>query len=143
MQLIWCLLSNFYLNMFRASICPSSGEQDCVLPHILFCTGCAGCSCVELGRELCALCEGYCSLIYYVFFWVVPRLLNYVCSSYHLPMKVEQIECSETSAYIIHTPGNYAKENIIYSEHDESLKSRILFSCSPDDGNNDARKMLR
>ena len=27
MQLIWCLLSNFYLNMFRASLCPSSGEQ--------------------------------------------------------------------------------------------------------------------
>ena len=27
MQLIWCLLSN-YLNMFRASLCPSSGEQE-------------------------------------------------------------------------------------------------------------------
>jgi len=25
MQLIRCLLSNFYLNMFRASLCPSSG----------------------------------------------------------------------------------------------------------------------
>ena len=35
--------------MFRASLCPSSGEQDCVLPHIMFCTGCAGCDCVELG----------------------------------------------------------------------------------------------
>jgi hypothetical protein len=33
MQLIWCLLSNFYLNMFRASLCPSSGEQECALPH--------------------------------------------------------------------------------------------------------------
>jgi len=30
MQLIWCLLSNFYLSMFRVSLCPSSGEQDCV-----------------------------------------------------------------------------------------------------------------
>ena len=47
--------------MFRASLCPSSGEQDCVLPHMVFCTGCAGRGCVELGRELCALCEGYCS----------------------------------------------------------------------------------
>ena len=28
MQPIRCLLSNFYLNMFRASLCPSSGEQD-------------------------------------------------------------------------------------------------------------------
>ena len=55
MQLIWCLLSNFYFNMFRASLCPSSGEQECALPHMVFCTGCAGCGCVELGRELCAL----------------------------------------------------------------------------------------
>ena len=38
---------------------------------------------------------------------------------------MEQIEFSETSAYIIKTPGNYPKENIIYSKHGESLKSRI------------------
>ena len=37
-----------------------------------------------------------------------------VPSSYHLPMKMEQIECSEKSAYIIQTQGNYSKENIIY-----------------------------
>ena len=47
--------------MFRASLCPSSGEQDRVLLHVVFCTGCAGCGCVELGRKLCAVCEGYCS----------------------------------------------------------------------------------
>jgi len=40
MQLIWCLLSYFYLNMFRASLCPSSAEQECALPHMVFCTGC-------------------------------------------------------------------------------------------------------
>ena len=40
-------------------------------------------------------------------------------------MKMEQIECSETSAYINQTPGNYPKENKLYSEHGESLKSRI------------------
>ena len=50
MQLIWCLLSNFYLNMFRASLCPSSGEQECALPHMVFWTGCEDCGCVELGR---------------------------------------------------------------------------------------------
>jgi len=27
-------------------------------------------------------------------------------------MKVEQTECSETSAYKIQTPGNYPKENV-------------------------------
>ena len=45
-----------------------------------------------------------------------------------MPMKMEQTECSETSAYIIQTPENYPKENIIYSEHGESLKSRKLKS---------------
>ena len=34
---------------------PSSGEQECALPHMVFYTGCDGCGCVELGRELCAL----------------------------------------------------------------------------------------
>jgi len=41
-------------------------------------------------------------------------------------MKMEQIECSETSAYKIQTPGNYPEENIQLTEHDESLKSRII-----------------
>ena len=44
-----------YLNIFRASLCPSSGEQECALPRMVFCTGCDGCGCVEVGRELCAL----------------------------------------------------------------------------------------
>ena len=48
MQLIWCLLSNFYLDMFWASLCPSSGEQDRLLPHMVLCAGC-----VELGCKLC------------------------------------------------------------------------------------------
>ena len=47
MQLIWCLLSNFYLNMVRASLCPSSGEQECALPFMVFCTDCDGSGCVE------------------------------------------------------------------------------------------------
>ena len=40
----------------------------------------------------------------------------------HLPMKMGQ--CSDTSAYKIETPGNYPKENTLYSEHGKSLKSR-------------------
>jgi uncharacterized membrane protein len=36
------------------------------------------------------------------------------------------MECSETSAYKIQTPGNYPEENILYLEHGESLKSRRL-----------------
>ena len=40
------------------------------------------------------------------------------------PMKMEQIECSETSAYNNQTPGRYPKEYIQDSKHGESLKSR-------------------
>ena len=42
-------------------------------------------------------------------------------------------QCSETSVYIIQMPGNYPKENIIYSERSESLKSRseMVFAISP------------
>ena len=43
----------------------------------------------------------------------------------YLPMKMEQTECSETSAYKIQTPGNHPKESIQHSGHGESLKSRI------------------
>ena len=42
----------------------------------------------------------------------------------YLPMKMEQIECSETSAYKIQTPGNNPEENIQHSEHGESLKCK-------------------
>jgi len=46
----------------------------------------------------------------------MPTFRNTICSIfigrwYHnLPMKMEQIECSETSAYIIQTPGKYPKK---------------------------------
>ena len=39
---------------------------------------------------------------------------------------MEQIECSEMSAYINQTPGNHPKENKQHSEHGESLKSRKI-----------------
>ena len=65
----------------------------------------------------------------YIFFWVIPRRLNFIyrrfgtnCLSHlhrqvgventYLPMKMkmEQTECSETSSYKIQTPGNYPEE---------------------------------
>jgi len=42
-------------------------------------------------------------------------------------MKMEQTECSETSAYKLQTSGKYSKESIQPTEHGESLKSRIVF----------------
>ena len=77
----------------------------------------------------------------YVFFWVIPQRLNFICWRFgtlclfylhrqvgellftYLPMKMEQTECSETSEYEIQTPGNYPEENIRHTQHGESLKS--------------------
>ena len=42
----------------------------------------------------------------------------------YLPIKMEQTECSETSSYKIQMPGNYPEENIQHTEHGKSLKSR-------------------
>jgi len=41
-------------------------------------------------------------------------------------MKMGLIEGSETSAIINQTPGNYLKENLLYSVHGESPKSRMF-----------------
>ena len=59
----------------------------------------------------------------------VRELVN-INNTSHLPLKMEQIECSETSAYINQTPGNHPKENKQHSEHGESLKSRTHYRHS-------------
>jgi len=67
----------------------------------------------------------------YAFFWVIPRRLNFMCRRFgtlcpfhfhrrigvesfytYPPTKMEQTECSETSAYKIQKPGNYPEESI-------------------------------
>jgi hypothetical protein len=52
-----------------------------------------------------------------------PTFSNPVILHTYPPMKMEQTECSETSAYKIQTPGNYPEDSIQHSEHGESLKS--------------------
>ena len=42
-----------------------------------------------------------------------------------LPVKMEPIVSSETSAIRTQTPGNYPKRNKLHLEHGESLKTRI------------------
>ena len=44
----------------------------------------------------------------------------------HLPMKMELIVSSETSAIRTQTPGNYPKRNKLHLEHGESLKTRLV-----------------
>jgi hypothetical protein len=43
-------------------------------------------------------------------------------------MKMEQTQCSETSAIKHHTPGNKPKDYTQHLEHGESLKSRPNYS---------------
>jgi hypothetical protein len=44
----------------------------------------------------------------------------------YVPMKIDQTQCSESSAFKLQTPGNYPEESIQHTEHGESLKSRII-----------------
>ena len=88
----------------------------------------------------------------YAYFWVITKRLEFICRRFgklclfhlhrqvdmstilipvhsthiYLPMKLEQTDCSETSAYKLQTPGNYPKESIQHTEHGENLKSRFL-----------------
>jgi hypothetical protein len=43
-------------------------------------------------------------------------------------MKMEQIECSETSAYKIQTPGNHPEENIEQRISCSVLNNKLVFS---------------
>ena len=77
----------------------------------------------------------------FVFFWVISRSLNFICRRFgtlcsffigrQLPAYEDGTECSETSAYKIHTPGNYPEENIQHTEDGASLKSRIRRTALP------------
>ena len=51
----------------------------------------------------------------------------------YLPMKMEETECSETSAYKTQTPWNYPEEIIRHSEHGEKfeIKNRFSFIAAP------------
>ena len=99
-------------------------------------------------RSLPCLYGGKCLRIknlLYPFFWVIPRHLNFICRRFgkfylfHLHRRIgmkdlsayeDGTECSETSVYIIQTPGNYPEESIQHSEQGENLKSRIKkFRC--------------
>ena len=59
----------------------------------------------------------------------LPRTILPLTYFIHLPMKMEAIVSSETSAIRTQTAGNYPKRNKLHLEHGESLKTRIIYSC--------------
>jgi hypothetical protein len=65
-------------------------------------------------------CNRTVQKLLYVFFWVIPRRLNFICRRFGT-----LCPCCETSAYKIQTPGNYPEENIQYTENSESLSSSV------------------
>jgi hypothetical protein len=72
----------------------------------------------------------------YVFFWVLPRRLNAYSRRFgtlyryfiDLPLKMEPIQCSETSAISIQTPGKHPKENILLDILSNSNLTLILLT---------------
>ena len=88
----------------------------CVLHHIVLRSRNHCCS-VNLTRHV------------YVFFWVIPRCLNFICRRFGT---LCLSKCSVTSAYKIQAPRNYQEENIQHTEQGEILKlkrhSCVLFS---------------
>jgi hypothetical protein len=69
--------------------------------------------------------------------WLVGWLVGWFFGSYSitsnlLSMKMEQMECSETSAIINQTPGNYPKEDILNTIFNQQHKilSAIQYSIS-------------
>jgi hypothetical protein len=57
-----------------------------------------------------------------------PTFLNLLILHTYPPMKMEQTECSETSPYKIHMPGNYPEESMQHSEHGKILNQEMAGS---------------
>jgi hypothetical protein len=73
-----------------------------------------------------------------------PVFSNLVILHTYPPTKMEQTECSKTSAYKIQTLGNYQEESIQHSEHGESRKTHTNFDIKkmPQDNDSYCHNML-
>jgi hypothetical protein len=67
-----------------------------------------------------------CPIVVYILDYITFKTFHFsflVHSTHiYLPMKMEQTECSETSAYKLQTPGNYPKESIQQGSGSLSIK---------------------
>jgi len=161
--------------MFRASLCPSSGEQDRVLPHMVFCTGCADCGWLWLcGAASWAVCTVW-KLLFDSNFHTVHTVHTAHNAAPHnhsqpqtthpgrtthavghgpilLMMGVVCAVCtvwkllSNSNFQTVNTAHNTAPHNHNQPQLAQPVQNTICGStrsCSPDDGHNDARNMLR
>ena len=114
MQLIRCLLSKLYLNMFRHHY--AHHQENKTVSYRMRCSALVvlavfGCGLMELRHEPCALCESYCSTF---------------------------TQCTLLTAQLHKT----TQPTTAYTPRQNTACSRTR-SYSPDDGHNDARNMLR
>jgi hypothetical protein len=75
--------------------------------------------------KLCILSFGWFAGVWILCVDVSEHCLFHIHWLFTPPMKMEQTECSETSAHKIHTPGKHPKERIQHSQLGECLKSGI------------------
>jgi len=129
--------------MFRATMCPSSGETTVFIWHLVLAIlygwlyGMQGhpyrIARTKFRINTVFLISNFCRVLNVVYF----LLGNFLASDLrprrqigtYLTTKTEQTECFETSAYRIPMLGNYPEESIQHSEHGKSLKSRKLYLC--------------
>jgi hypothetical protein len=126
-----CLLFLVPILHIQFHACDMSGnrENNFYEDGILSMHACA-CACVHtcthtnlIGNIVCFLLRNSLGSEFYMPTFCLFHLHRQIPNP---PVKVEQMECYETSAYKIQTPGNYPEESIQHSEHDESWKSRII-----------------
>jgi hypothetical protein len=73
----------------------------------------------------------------YVFFWVIPRRLSFICRRSGTLCSIfigRTDRVFRKPAYKIQTLGNYPQESIKHSEYGESLKPRIVHMLMKDEG---------
>ena len=114
--------------MFRPSLCPSSGEQERVLLHFVFCTVTGGGKTLKYEQKksnfylnmfracLCPSSGDQDRLLLHMVFCVLAGAIE------------------DSMAHILRFPFPVTVQNTICNNKR---------SCSPDDGHNDARNMLR
>jgi len=74
----------------------------------------------RVGNIVCFLLRNSLTSEFYMLMF--QNTLSVPSSQAYLPMKMEWMECSETSAHKIQMMGNYPKESIQHSGYGESLK---------------------
>ena len=128
-----------FLNMFRTSLLPSSGEQNCVSLPMGFCPGCTCCGSGGSGSEMCALWRE-CCLQHFVNVALVFVTIMVTVTRWHKwfgkTLKIERW-CRATSmtcprhSYVMHFhPIHFSIMNLRNFKDGEAI-TVVVCSCFP------------